>query len=103
MYTGYTEEEKSWINVARDPSNYFENELNTYMGPMTNSQVNIAYSNAIAPVYGSCIEYWNAIAPSSRQHDLDAEINSFMNSANGKLYIDYINQAYAVMKQLFGK
>ena len=70
---------------------------------MTKSQVNIAYSNAIAPVYGSCIEYWNAIAPSSRQHDLDAEINSFMNSANGKLYIDYINQAYAVMKQLFGK
>ena len=102
-YKGYSEEEKSWISVARDPSNYFENELNTYMWPMTNSQVNIAYSNAIAPVYGSCIEYWNAIAPSSRQHDLDAEINSFMNSANGKLYIDYINQAYAVMKQLFGK
>lgn len=102
-YKGYSDEEKSWISTAKDPNNYFENELNSYMWPMTNSQVNSAYSNAISPVYGSCIEYWNATAPSSRTHDFDSEINTFMTSVNGKLYIDFINQAYGVMKQLFGK
>ena len=101
-YKGYSDEEKSWIATAKNPDNYFENSLTKYMWPMTDATVNSAYSTAIAPVYGSCVEYWNGVKESSRAHDLDGEISTFMTSANGTKYINYLNSAYDIMKVMFG-
>lgn len=102
-YNGYSEEEKGWLAISSNENYYFDNVLNIFMWPLTNAKVNSAYSNAIAAVYGACLEWWNNVSESSRTHNLESEIKTFLTSENGTTFINYINEAYKVMKQMFGK
>lgn len=94
-YKGYTEEELGWIENAAKEENYIKNELVNYMWP-TNRKIAENYSNAIGKIYSFCaLPAWNG--NSDPKTTFDNSRNLYL-SSGGEAYVNYITDAYKVMK-----
>lgn len=94
-YKGYTAEETAWIKNAAKKENYIDNDLVNYMWPL-NKKISESYSNAIGKIYAySALPAWNG--NSDPKTTFDNARNLYL-SSGGQEYVDYITDAYKIMK-----
>lgn len=99
-YTGYSEEELKWIEVASDQSNYIQNDLINYLWPVAPSNIMNSYAQQKNTLYGRVNEAWSGrVDPSANYSD----IISTYTLGGGAAYHNFLTQQYKIMKLQRGK
>ena len=94
VYDGYTEDEKSWIELAATPEYYIENDLIDYILPKNETYAAQAQNNMYEAVV---VKAWTGQAdPSLTFHDAIMSYRS-----RGKDHVEYQATAYKSMKARF--
>ena len=94
VYDGYTEDEKSWIELAATPEYYIENDLIDYILPKNETYAAQAQNNMYEAVV---VKAWTGQAdPSLTFHDAIMSYGS-----RGKDHVEYQATAYKSMKARF--
>lgn len=99
VYKGYSEEESKWLEIAANPDNYIKNDVVNYMWP-TNAKITQAYNTSIVGIYGRCVvPAWTGQTDPADTFETERRVYF---ESGGRTYVDFITDAYKVMKAARG-
>lgn len=102
-YDGYTDEEREWLEIARDPDNYVDNDVVDYLMPSNEEMNAIAEREQNTFYMGAAIPAWNGstdprkevTGSTGKMSNFELHRQDYLDGADA--YIKWVTNMYALL------